>query len=138
LREEMQISKPTHHYMIKYNEALCLLEIMWYGYISDDKIKEALESMAEVLRTKQVKLFVSDVTNSNTSRVTEEVWLLNYCFPLLEYMGISRIARIADSCTLGKVVMGNIVDVICKEEHYGFSVQTFEEREQAIDWLLSA
>ena len=124
--------------MIKYNEALSLLEIMWYGYITDEKIQEAIDSIAELLQTKHVKFFVSDVTNSNTTRATEEVWLISYCFPLLQCMGISRMARIADPFILGQVVMGNIVDVVSKEEHYDFSVQTFAARDQAMDWLLSA
>ncbi|MFD2512518.1 hypothetical protein ACFSRY_01455 [Pontibacter locisalis] len=124
--------------MIKYNEALSLLEIMWYGYITDDNIQEAIDNVAKVLTTRQVKFFVSDVRNSNTTRVTEEAWLLNYCFPLLEYNGIKRMARISDGCTLGQMVMGNIVDVMSKEEQYHFTVQSFAEREKAMDWLLNA
>ncbi|WP_439882271.1 hypothetical protein ACSX1A_03720 [Pontibacter sp. MBLB2868] len=134
----MNITESAHQFAIKYNEALCLLEVVWYGCMSEERLQKAHDNISEVLTTKQVKLFVSDISLSTTNRVKEELWLMNYCFPLLENIGILRIARIANPDALGHMVVSNLIEVVNREEQYDFRIETFSARDRALDWLLTA
>lgn len=131
----MQLIKTKHFYTCRYLEALSLLEIVWHGHISALELQESLQSVAAILKEKDVGYFLMDDRLSKAAKATDETWIRAFYMPLLASTSIKRFARIACPTDIQQYIVSGIINTIDLENQHNFGMKTFRERGDAMDWL---
>lgn len=133
----MKSLKTNSYYTCSYLESLSLLEVVWHGYMSASELQEALHNITAVLKEKAIDYLVVDDCLLKSAKATDESWIRAFCMPLLASTHVKKMARIACPTAIHQHIVTGILSAIEQEHQYKFEMKTFNDREDAMEWLFA-
>ncbi|QCR21702.1 STAS/SEC14 domain-containing protein [Pontibacter sp. SGAir0037] len=127
----------TDHFTIRYSAPLSMVEIVWHDSVASDQLQEGLNAVLEAIQHKSAQFFLADALKLNFLKHEDQAWIKNYFLPELHRLDVTRFARITEPNVLSLALVENIIDYVHLERHFNFEMQSFHERDTALEWLFS-
>ena len=125
------------NYTIRYRKPLNLVEITWHGYTLSEQLHEGLTNVLDVIYDKKASYLFVDAHRLNALKASDQNWIKNKFFPQLAVFGLIKLARVTNSDIFTQVIVGDFMKLVQEEEKLSFELQSFYDRVDALEWLLS-
>lgn len=124
-------------YTIRYSEALSMTEMIWHEPASGDTLQEGLNQLLTNLQKDKTKYLLIDTRSLAYFNPTDQLWIRKIFLPEVSGKHIRRFARIIEPNTLNQAIISNILCYVQEQRPtYNFAVDSFHQREEALEWLL--
>lgn len=123
-------------FTIRYSKPIALVELNWHGIISSDQLRYSLNDILGILKENEVRLILLDAKKLNPYRAEDQAWLKNYYFPKLNETQLVKLAHVTEPDLFTQAVIGNLMQYVNHNKGMKFSLESFYEREEALEWLL--
>lgn len=119
---------------IEYNSGKKLIELEYSGLISGDDLKKAFEKVIEYIYEYKTVLVLADCTKMSTGHTLFDLLGLLEDF---EKLDVLRNVKEAVLLSTGHESAVNISFWETACQNRGFKVRIFEEKEEAVKWLIN-
>lgn len=124
-------------YTIRFSEPLSLVEITSNKFISLSELQTTLTHLLEVIEEKKPLYILADTRRLNILGEEGQKWISNNFLPAFYTSSVTKFARIVEPDIFTQVVIESLLSNVQCEEVFGCSMQSFTDRESALDWLYS-
>ncbi|WP_162426956.1 hypothetical protein [Pontibacter pudoricolor] len=125
-------------YSIRYSEPLSLVEVALNDTVSLNELQLKLSHLLEVIEDKQPLYLLADTRKfSLLGNEGQKVIRNNFLLPLTT-SSVIKFARITEPDVFTQAVIDSLLSAVECETVFGCSMQSFTDRESALDWLYSS
>jgi hypothetical protein len=119
-------------YKIYFDKDLDAVIMEWDGYATSKQFREGTEKMLEILVQNHATKVLGDIRNMVLIGRDDQEWLNNDFLPRAIRHGFKAIAMLRPENYFNKVAVETVSYKVDKEK---LSIQFFEHREKALEWL---
>ncbi|RIJ41403.1 SpoIIAA family protein [Pontibacter oryzae] len=114
-----------------------MTEMIWHQQVSGDVLQEGLDLLLTSLQEDKTNYLLIDTRSLAFFGPTDQRWIRKVFLPKLSGKHVKRFARIIGPDTLNQAIISNILcSVQERRSTYTFVVESFYERDEALEWLL--
>ncbi|MBJ6118473.1 hypothetical protein JAO76_09740 [Pontibacter sp. BT310] len=125
-------------FTIRYSEPLSLVEVTLNDQVSLNELQPQLSYLLEVIEDKQPLYLLADTRKfSLLGNEGQKVIRNNFLLPLTT-SSVIKFARITEPDVFTQAVIDSLLSKVKCESVFGCSMQSFTDRETALDWIYSS
>ncbi|QIL76743.1 MULTISPECIES: hypothetical protein [Hymenobacter] len=122
---------------VQYDESLCLLRYQWCGGSSLHSFAQAMNYLAELVQTHQIKRVLVDMNGLPELSMKEQIWVGVSWFPRVAAQSVQHVAVVVPpAATYNQMVVESLLGF--SRQITRFDVQFFADPGSALDWLTNS
>ncbi|WP_125185498.1 hypothetical protein [Botryobacter ruber] len=102
-----------------------------------EQLHDGLKHVAAVIREKNALYLLVDAKRLNAMKASDQTWIKNNFFPELSASGLKKLTRVTNTDIFTQVIVGDFVKLVQENEKISFDLQSFYDRDDALEWLLN-
>ncbi len=129
------VSTDLSVYAIRYSEPLGLVEVTSNGPAALSDLQAMLAHLLQVIEEKQPQYLLADTRKLNAPGCEGQKWISDIFIPSLSTSSVTKFARIVEPDVFTQAILESLLNAMPYEDMCGYSMQSFTDREKALEWI---